>query len=399
MSKKQIDIKIFRIYFFKVLTIVTLKKIILKKIQESKKPLLFRDFMNMALYYPSLGYYSSAKEKFSNQGDFITATSQTSLFAKTFAQQFATIITKIGDKCNIIEFGAGNGKFATDCINELKQLSSLPKNYIIIELSNTLKQKQKQYIKNNAPELYDKFIWLDKLPNKKLKAIVFANELLDAMPVDIFKAKNNRLIQQGVTVNNNNFELCDMPQNDIRFENEANKILKDISEFEDGYTSEINTWIRPWVKSIKEVLEQGIVFLCDYGYHRNLYYSKQRKMGTLACYYKHQVNFDPFINIGEQDITAHVDFTTVAESAYESGFQLDGYMTQANFLKNAGISNIFSNLSNKLNLKDKLKYSNDMKTLLLNDKLSEVFKVIAFSLNFDVMLECFDNDDNIDYLL
>ncbi|MBK2357561.1 class I SAM-dependent methyltransferase [Francisella hispaniensis] len=378
---------------------MSLKNIILERIKSSKQPLLFRDFMQMALYYPLLGYYSGAREKISPQGDFITATSQTSLFARTFARQFATIISQLGSDCSVIEFGAGNGKFAADCINELKSLSNLPKHYIIIELSNDLRLRQQQYIKENIPHLYDKFIWLDKLPEQKLKAIVFANELLDAMPVDVFRFMNNKLVQQGVTSNGDNFKFSDMLQNDVRFEYESGKILDDGITFDDGYTSEINTWIRPWIKSLHEVLSQGIVFLCDYGYHRSLYYSKERYMGTLACYYQHQVNFEPFINIGEQDITAHVDFTTVAEAAIEVGFQLDGYMTQANFLKRAGISEVFSDISQHLGVKQYLKYSNDIKDLLLNDKLAEVFKVIAFSLDFDVVLDVFDNQDNIDYLL
>ncbi|APC91026.1 MULTISPECIES: class I SAM-dependent methyltransferase [Francisella] len=378
---------------------MSLKNIILERIKSSKQPLPFRDFMQMALYYPQLGYYSGVKEKISSQGDFVTATSQTSLFARTFARQFALILSELGDDCNIIEFGAGNGKFAADCIDELENLAVLPKHYIILELSNDLRSRQQQYIKKNLPHLYGRFVWLDKLPEQKIKAIVFANELLDAMPVDVFRAKNNTLIQQGVIVTGDTFEFSDMPQNDVRFEYESIRLLDDGITFDDGYTSELNTWIRPWISSLGKFLSQGIVFLCDYGYHRALYYSQQRYMGTLACYHQHHVNFEPFINIGKQDITAHVDFTTVTEAAVEVGFQLDGYMTQANFLKRAGISRVFSDISKRLNTNQQLKYSNDIKDLLLNHKLAEVFKVIAFSMDFDFVLDAFDNQDNIDYLL
>ena len=112
-------------------------------------------------------------------------------------------------------------------------------------------------------------------------------------------------------------------------------------------------------------------------------------MGTLACYYQHKVNFDPFINIGKQDITAHVDFTAVAEAVDENGFGLDGYMTQANFLKRAGISQVFLDVSRKLSGTDRLKYNNDMKDLILNDKLAEVFKVFAFSIGYEPVLDVF----------
>ncbi|AJI53983.1 class I SAM-dependent methyltransferase [Francisella philomiragia] len=378
---------------------MSIENVILKKIKATNKPLLFRDFMNMALYYPELGYYSGFKEKISSNGDFITVTSQTSLFARTFARQFALVISELGRDSNLIEFGAGSGKFAVDCMHELNSLSSLPDKYIIVELSNDLKSRQQENVRKNIPELYDRFEWVTELPSYKLKAVVFANEVLDAMPVDIFRAENNQLIQQGVDWTDNEFKLVDIARNDKLFEYEANRVLLDNICFEDGYTSEINTWIRPWIKSLYDILESGMIFLCDYGYHRSLYYSKERSMGTLACYHQHKVNFDPFINIGEQDITAHVDFTTVAEAATETGFQLDGYITQANFLKKAGIANVFDDVSKNLKSKDQLRYANDIKELLLNDKLAEVFKVISFSVNFDYILDSFDNEDNIDYLL
>ncbi|MBY7734692.1 class I SAM-dependent methyltransferase [Francisella philomiragia] len=378
---------------------MSIENVILKKIKATNKPLLFRDFMNMALYYPELGYYSGFKEKISSNGDFITVTSQTSLFARTFARQFALVISELGRDSNVIEFGAGSGKFAVDCMHELNSLGSLPDKYIIVELSNDLKSRQQENVRKNIPELYDRFEWVTELPKYKLKAVVFANEVLDAMPVDIFRAQNNQLIQQGVSFVNNKRNLVDMIENDKLFEYEANRVLLDNINFEDGYTSEINTWIRPWIKSLYDILESGMIFLCDYGYHRSLYYSKERCMGTLACYHQHKINYDPFINIGEQDITAHVDFTTVAEAATEAGFQLDGYMTQANFLKKAGIADVFDDVSKNLKSKDQLRYTNDIKELLLNDKLAEVFKVIGFSVNFDYILDSFDNEDNIDYLL
>ncbi|MEY8701872.1 class I SAM-dependent methyltransferase [Francisella philomiragia] len=378
---------------------MSIENVIQEKIKATNKPLIFRDFMQMALYYPEFGYYSGSKEKISSNGDFITATSQTSLFARTFARQFALVISELGRDSSVIEFGAGSGKFAVDCMHELNSLSSLPDKYIIVELSNDLKSRQQENVRKNIPELYDRFEWVTELPKYKLKAVVFANEVLDAMPVDIFRAENNQLIQQGVDWIDNKFKLVDMAKNDKLFEYEANRVLLDNIRFEDGYTSEINTWIRPWIKSLYDILESGMIFLCDYGYHRSLYYSKERNMGTLACYHQHKVNFDPFVNIGKQDITAHVDFTTVAEAATEAGFQLDGYMTQANFLKKAGIADVFDDVSKNLKSKDQLKYANDIKELLLNDKLAEVFKVIGFSVDFDYILDSFDNEDNLDYLL
>ncbi len=377
-----------------------LKKIIKQKIDDSENGnISFRDYMNMVLYYPNLGYYASSKEKVSEFGDFITATSQTSIFASTFAGQFAPVLKSLGHDVCMVEFGAGTGKFAVDCMAELERLGQLPNKYIIIELSNDLKLRQQENIQKNLPHLFDRFEWLVELPSQKIKAVVFANEVLDAMAVDIFKAKDNVLIQQGVQTVADEFELVGLRENDKRFDIESQHIMSDIESFEDGYTSELNTWIRPWAKSIADTLEQGMVFLCDYGYDRKTYYMSERSMGTLACYHQHKVNYDPFINIGEQDVTAHVDFTAVAEAFTGCGFELDGYMTQANFLKNANVAEVFLQISQRLNETDRVKYSKDLKELLLGDKLAETFKVFCCSKDFDEVLGVFDNEDNIDYVL
>ena len=375
-----------------------LKNVIKNKIETNGK-ISFSEFMNLALYYPNLGYYTSTKDKISASGDFITATSQSSIFATTMAQVFTQVIKELGGHTSIIEFGAGTGKFAVDSISELQRLDILPFKYIIIELSNDLKLRQQEYVKENIPNLFSKFEWVNELPKEKLTAIIFANEVLDAMPVDIFKAKDGTLKQQSVTIKGNEFKLDDLVCNELRFDAEAQKLLNDGLQFTDGYTSEINTWISPWIKSLAECLDKGVIILCDYGYHRQEYYRSERDMGTLACYHQHKVNFDPFINIGTQDITAHVDFTSVAESACENGLELQGYMTQANFLKRADVAKVFLDITKRLDPKDLVRYSNDMKELLLGDKLAEVFKVIGLSKEFEPILDVFDNDDNADYLL
>ena len=375
-----------------------LENIIKNKIKVNEY-ISFSKFMHLALYYPNLGYYASPKDKIAASGDFITATSQTSIFAATMAQIFAKVIKELGKHTSIIEFGAGTGKFAVDSISELQRLDTLPHKYIIIELSSDLKLRQREYIKKYTPSLFSKFEWLNELPKEKLTAVVFANEVLDAMPVDIFKSKEGKLIQQCVMISDTRFQLNNLVQNEPRFDNEVQKLIDDDLKFTDDYTSEINTWISPWIRSLAECLNKGVILLCDYGYHRQEYYRNERDMGTLTCYHQHTINFDPFINIGRQDITAHVDFTSVAESACKNGLELQGYMTQANFLKRADVTKVFLDIIKRLSPEDQTRYNNDMKELLLGNKLAEIFKVIGFSKGFKPILKVFDNDDNIDYLL
>ena len=172
------------------------------------------------------------------------------------AQVFAEAIKELGDYTNIIEFGAGTGKFAVDSINELQSLDKLPFKYIIVELSNDLKLRQQEHIKENVPSLFSKFEWVNELPKEKLTAVIFANEVLDAMPVDIFKSKDGKLQQQSVVISDNKFKLNSLGNNKPRFVNEVQKLIDDGLVFSDGYTSEINTWINPWIKSLADCLEQ-----------------------------------------------------------------------------------------------------------------------------------------------
>ena len=379
-----------------------LQQVIKEEIKKNDNVISFREFMRLALYYPHLGYYSCSKEKVSSKGDFITATTQSPIFAMTFAQQFSKIIDSLNNDCSIVEFGAGSGRFAVDCITHLKRLKKLPTKYIIVELSNDLRERQKELILKEIPNLYNNFEWILKLPKKKQNAIIFANELLDAMPIDLFRAEeNNNISQLGVTFcnNKNEFQLKRLNSNDELFKNEITKILNDDISFSKNYMSELNVWIKPWLSSIKDFINKGVIFLCDYGYPRNIYYMPERNMGTLACYYNHTVNYNPFDNVGLQDITAHVDFTSVAENADSLGFILDGFMAQGNFLKNAKAVEIFQSIRQHLTKEQNITYTNDIKDLLLNNKLSEVFKVFCCSLNYDDVLDVFNCDDNIEYLL
>jgi SAM-dependent MidA family methyltransferase len=164
------------------------------------------------------------------------------------------------------------------------------------------------------------------------------------------------------------------------------------------YQTELNTWITPWLKSVRDMLNSGVIFICDYGYQRELYYSQPRIRGTLQCYYKHHVHDNPLIYAGVQDITAHVDFTAVAEAAEQLGFTLDGFATQGNFLSKAGILDAYQDAQSGLNEREILRLNQEMKWLTLSTELAENFKVIALSYEYDEVIEAFDEID-VSYLL
>jgi SAM-dependent MidA family methyltransferase len=351
----------------------------------------FARYMELALYAPGLGYYSSGAQKFGEQGDFITAPEISSLFAQTLANPVSQILQSMGGG-DVLEFGAGSGIFAADLLQELKNKKSLPEHYFILELSGELKLRQKQTLEKYVPELIDRVIWLDSLPQKPVKAVVLANEVLDAMPVQRFVKSEAGIEQMGVTCVDGSLVLQNKKASDelnLRVQN----IEKETgNEFLSGYTSEINLNINPWLQSISEILDQGAVYLIDYGYPRLEFYLPERFMGTLMCYYKHRAQGDALWNPGLQDLTAFVDFTAVAEAAVDAGFDVNGFTSQANFLLNTGLAQLVESKMSD-DLKKQLPLVQQMKTLTLPSEMGERFKVMGLNKGLDILTPGFELRD------
>ncbi len=353
----------------------------------------FAHFMNMALYEPGLGYYSAGTHKFGEQGDFITAPEISPLFAQTLANPVANVLQQM-DQGNIIEFGAGSGILAVNILRALEALNQLPEQYFIVELSASLQQRQQQLIQQQIPHLQHKVCWLNQLPAEKINAAVIANEVLDAMPVQRFVINNNQIQQLFI---NSKLELQALPASDDlihavqHIENELHY------QFPDGYSSEINFFIQPWLQSIGDSLNQAAIFLIDYGYHRAEYYSPERHMGTLMCYFQHRSHDNPLWYPGLQDITAFIDFTAVAEAAVQTGFDVDGYTSQANFLLASGLGEIVERQFSD-NIQTQLALSQQVKSLTLPSEMGERFKVMALAKNLPQKIPGFELRDFRDRL-
>lgn len=366
-----------------------LEKIISDEI-DKKEFLYFDDYMNLALYAPIYGYYSSNKYKFGNKGDFITAPELTSIFAKCFSNSFQSVIESFHfnhTNYDILEIGAGSGKFASDVLQSLKEKGILPKAYYILELSADLKNLQKETILNHTPELMDRICWLDKLPQEKIQGIIFANEVLDAMAVCQFIKEDDRIFELGITKNerDKNDKNLDKSFKYIQItprEKVLEKVVeleKNIGKLPNGYRSEINLFEKPWLESLSSCLNHGMVYLVDYGYEEAEFYREDRINGTLQCYFKHHVHDNPLIYAGIQDITAHVNFTSVANNAVKAGFELEGYSNQSYFLAATGIDQIYAKTYKNYETKLQLKLAQEVKTLMMPGSMGEVFKVMALS--------------------
>ncbi|MDY0137036.1 MAG: SAM-dependent methyltransferase [Thiomicrospira sp.] len=348
--------------------------------------LTFAQFMQLTLYTPGLGYYANGLPKIGAEGDFITAPEISPLFSRCIARQTQQVLSQLSTP-NIIEFGAGRGIMARDILLELERLNVDFEHYFIIELSGDLKQIQQQTLQSLPAHLAQKVVWLDQLPSRPLQAVVLANEVLDAMPVERIKLEPAQQSHAYVVWNEQTqqFDWQYQPITQPALQRFANQLLKHIGEpAERGYHTEVNLHIAPWLQSISDFLSAGLVLLIDYGYPRHEYYQPARHMGTLRCHYQHRAHSNPFFYPGLQDITAHVDFTAVAEAAFDAKFKVAGYTTQAHFLMASGLLEMAE--QPKASVTEQLKIAQQIKTLTLPNEMGENFKVIALSKQLDLPL-------------
>ena len=364
----------------------------------------FSEYMQTVLYEPGLGYYSAGSIKLGAEGDFITAPEISELFSYSLAQAIVSALEDI-ERCNILEVGAGSGKMAADILSHLKQLNQLPEKYYILELSADLKLRQQQTINDTLPELVERVVWLESIP-ENLNAVVLANELLDAMPVVRFKKESDGIAIEYVEVIDNEFKCCYIQDDSVvtaqRASQRVQEIEKENAVLNTGYISEINFNAEDWLSSIAEKLNCGVILLIDYGYPRHEYYHEQRNNGTLTCFYRHRSHSNPFIYPGLQDLTAHIDFTAIADSGIKAGLSLLGYTTQSNFLFGAGIAQLSETIATRFiernQIAEQMDLTNRIKKLTMPYEMGEIIKVIGFSKNCSANITAFHFNDMRDHL-
>ena len=338
----------------------------------------FSRYMELALYAPGLGYYSAGARKFGIAGDFITAPELSPLFSRCLARQCAEVLTALGGGA-ILELGAGSGVMAADMLLELQALGHLPEEYLILEVSADLRERQRQTLAAKATSLASRVRWLDAVPEEFL-GIILGNEVLDALPVERILKTHRGYEQYCVEEEGEGFAWASRPVGEqlaatlAAFETTLAKPLAT------GYVSEICLSAAPLMGTLAAALTRGALLLLDYGYPRAAYYHPERSMGTLMCHYRQRAHADPFLYPGLQDITAHVDFTAVAEAATVSGLELAGYTTQAHFLMALGIAGMAGG---------DMRAAQQVKLLTLPEEMGERFKAIGFSKGLEAGLSGF----------
>jgi SAM-dependent MidA family methyltransferase len=344
----------------------------------------FSRFMELALYAPGMGYYSAGARKFGAAGDFVTAPEISALFGRTLARQLVEIMAQ--STPHIIELGAGSGKLAVDILSELERQNSLPDRYDILEVSADLRERQQALLQARLPHLINRVHWLDTPPDS-ISGVLIANEVLDALPVHLVRWSDAIIFERGVASKGENFVWQErLP---------ASSMLLEIAQqikVPDDTLSDVSLAVRGLVSSLSERLHQGVLLFIDYGFGAREYYHPQRTQGTLMCHYRHHAHDDPFFLPGLQDITAHIDFTAVAEAAIDAGLHLYGYTTQAYFLINSGITDLLAE-TNSENIRDYLPLSAQLQKLTSPAEMGELFKIIALGKGMDMPLCGFVSGD------
>jgi len=320
---------------------------IVREIADQGGWISFARYMELALHAPGAGYYAGGSRQFGAEGDFVTAPELGDLFGRTLARQLAQF-----PDLPILELGAGSGALA----------ETLDREIFILETSAALRSLQ-------AKRLGKKARHLDRLP-ERWRGIVLANEVADAMPVHLVAWRAEGVMERGVSFQNQKFHWEERPATG-GLQEEASKI-----RVPSPYESEIGLAARAWMSTLCERLEHGLILVIDYGFPRSEYYHPQRSTGTLMCHHRHTAHADPFARPGDEDITAHVDFSALAAAARDAGADVLGFATQAQFLVNCGITDVLG----EANVENALVYAPiaaQAQKLLSPAEMGELFKVLA----------------------
>ena len=346
-------------------------------------PMPFSRYMMLCLYAPGLGYYSAGRAKFGAAGDFVTAPELGALYARTLAGAFAPSLRELGDGADFLELGGGSGAFAVDALREFAALGALPNRYLILEPSADLRARQRERIVRELPQdIAARVAWLDRPPEQPWQGVLFANEVVDALPTTRFTLREGEVFEEHIDVDGEHFERVDRPA-DALVAGAVRHVERALGRtFEDGYRSEILPQLPYWLQAIAATLERGAMLFVDYGYPRAEFYLPERRDGTLVCHYRHRAHADPLHWPGLTDITAFVDFTALAESGVGAGFEFVGYAPQGQFLLASGLLD----LAQADDEVERVRRTAEVKRLTLPGEMGERFQAIAFSRGLDDVL-------------
>jgi SAM-dependent MidA family methyltransferase len=312
----------------------------------------FAEYMDIVLYHPQYGYYSTKAVNIGKQGDFFTSVHLGSDFGELLAEQFLEIweILEKPKSFSLVEMGAGQGYLAVDILKYIQQKHSdfyAALKYIIVEKSPGLKLEQQKHLQDFSVTWCD----LEEISNNSITGCFFSNELVDALPVNQFIIKEGKLQEVYITNNhlnsqeNSGFIEISAEPSTPQLSEYFQLIEIDLNQYPENYRSEINLTAFKWLSIVADKLQRGYVLTIDYGYPATRYYNPRRNEGTLQCYYQHHRHNNPYINIGQQDITTHVNFTALERWGENCGLDKIGFTQQGLFLMALGLGERIAGIS------------------------------------------------------
>ena len=311
-----------------------LREVIQEQVIAAGGHLPFWKFMELALYAPGLGYYSAGARKFGPGGDFTTAPERSPLFSACVADALTPVLQQLGPDAVFMEIGGGSGAFAETCLAKLLANDALPARYAILEPSADLRERQRERLQARLPPLLFELVeWLDGPIQEPWSGVLFANEVIDALPTPRFTIRDGEVFEEHVALDGEGrFLRTDRPAEPMLAAAVRHVERQLLEPFAEGYRSEVLAQLPYWIQAVMGAMRDGAMLFVDYGYARGEYYQPQRRDGTLRAFRQHHVTDDVFAWPGLQDITASVDFTALAEAGTAAGFDFAGYCSQASFL-------------------------------------------------------------------
>ena len=335
----------------------------------------FSRFMEAALYEPGLGYYVTERPIFGEAGDFVTAPELSPLFAACVANGIADLLARAGGG-DVVEFGAGSGRLAARVAASLVDRGAPLGRYRIVEPSPALAARQRERIAA-LPGLRGRFEWLDGAPAGRWRGVAFANEVVDALPVDRFRITATGVEALGVVASGEGFDFAARPADGTLAQAVAAIQAALPTRMPPGYVSELRPGQRAWLRDATTSLERGAILIVDYGLPRAQYYHPSRDGGTLCAFRRHARIADVLADAGIQDLTAWVDFSALADDALYAGLELGGFATQAHFLIATGIERELKRLTEGADERERAAHRQFAATMMLPGEMGERFKAMA----------------------
>ena len=348
-----------------------LTEIIIDRIK-NEGPISFHDYMEMALYYPGLGYYTKDSAQFGKGGDYYTSPVLSGIYGNMLGKQIEEMWQILQKKeFTIVEYGAGAGNLCADILNYLQKNVELYEKleYVIIEKGDFLANKQKSIFKEKVRWVND----ISELGN--FSGCILSNEVLDNFAVHVVEMQD-QLMEVYVDYDNGFKEIF------LPAKAELVDYFKDQNiEIPKGYRTEINMEAKAWLQKNALHLKSGFQITIDYGFRDHEYYKPDRSKGTLACYFQHTVSENFYEHPGQQDITAHVNFSSLAQWGKEFGFKVNGYTNQNYFLRSLGVANYLRELEQGSSEENKALLFQANKLLF---EMGSAFKVLIQQKNVEV---------------